>query len=113
MTDVGMAMATGCDCPAWPAEVERDCCCIGGTECVDGVRRMPKALTYEEAERRFSHHPPDEARVRLHEAAREVIMDAAIAVTEGMEASREMSLALTALEEAMFWVNAHIARNVR
>lgn len=39
MTDVGMALATGCDCPAWPAEVERDCCCIGGTECVDGSRR--------------------------------------------------------------------------
>lgn len=39
MTDVGMAIATGCDCPARPAEVERDCCCIGGTECVDGRRR--------------------------------------------------------------------------
>lgn len=39
MTDVGMAIATGCDCPQYPAEVERDCCCIGGTECIDGRKR--------------------------------------------------------------------------
>lgn len=41
MTDVGIALATGCDCPQYPAEVERDCCCIGGTECIDGKKRPP------------------------------------------------------------------------
>lgn len=31
-----MSFATGCDCPEYPAEAPRDCCCVGGTECVDG-----------------------------------------------------------------------------
>ena len=39
MTD--MQMATGCDCPLWPAEVERDCCCVGGTACMESEAPPP------------------------------------------------------------------------
>lgn len=70
-------------------------------------------MTYEELAKRFTHHPPDAARVKLHEAARSAISEAAFAITEGMQDSRELSLAVTKLEEALFWANAHIARNVR
>lgn len=63
---------------------------------------------------RFDYHAPDDERAELHADFRLVIKQLA----EDIEAlpdgpSREKALALTKLEEVMFWVNAHIARNVR
>lgn len=60
---------------------------------------------------RFKHHAPAPDTQRQHEAARE----AANAFFEAIEliapGSREKSLAVTKTEEAMFWLNAAIARN--
>lgn len=62
---------------------------------------------------RFKHHPPkgDETIAR-HKAAREGA-DAFLSVIESCSwaDSREKSLASTKLEEALFWLNADIARN--
>ena len=62
---------------------------------------------------RVKHHPPkgDET-VRRHQAARE----AANSMLEAIEilswdSSREASLAAIKVEEALFWLNAEIARN--
>lgn len=33
----------GCDCKDYSIHVERDCCCVGGTECIDGRRRSESA----------------------------------------------------------------------
>jgi hypothetical protein len=61
--------------------------------------------------RRFAHHPPATPRVvSLHEQARAMCGGVAIWVINNTHPSREQSLALTALEEAMFWANAAIAR---
>lgn len=62
---------------------------------------------------RFKHHPPkgDETIAR-HQAAREGA-DAFLSVIESTSwaNSREKSLAITKVEEALFWLNADIARN--
>lgn len=62
---------------------------------------------------RFKHHPPKgQETIDRHQAARE----AASAFYEAIEElswgdSREKSIAITKVEEAMFWLNAEIARN--
>lgn len=70
-------------------------------------------MTFEpsdDIERRFTHHPPDEARATEHVWAREILKDAAAQLSGGLPDGREKSLVLTKLEEAMFWANAAIAR---
>lgn len=62
---------------------------------------------------RFKHHPPtSDETVRRHQAAREAAQafDDAIDVLSWGE-SREKSVARTKIEEALFWLNAEIARN--
>jgi hypothetical protein len=69
-------------------------------------------LTYDQLAHRFQFHPADDENTRdSHERVRDVCLAAAdelVSVTGGM--SREQSLAVTKLEEAMFWANAAIAR---
>ena len=76
--------------------------------------KMPPIPSPENAadlNNRFSFHPADtEAKATLHEDVRAVVRDAADYVTENIQPSRELSLALTKLEEAMFWANAAVAR---
>jgi hypothetical protein len=60
----------------------------------------------------FDYHAPssDEVRAR-HERARAALKRAAVEVLDLTGSpSREQSLAITKLEEAMFWTNAAIAR---
>lgn len=59
---------------------------------------------------RFNYHRPDEDKKKRHQEARDIHKDAAERITELTAPGREQSLALTKLEEAMFWTNAAIAR---
>ena len=62
-------------------------------------------------ENNFMYHAPSgdhpERYIRLRETAKEL----AYLISELSKPSRERSLALTKLEEAVFWANAGIARN--
>lgn len=62
-------------------------------------------------ENRFNYHPPYGDKKERHEAIREECRLLAYTLKERMPAGREASLALTKLEEAMFWANAAIARD--
>lgn len=69
------------------------------------------AITIEEIEQRIIYHPPNEMAVAKHTAIRKTIGDATIHFANELPEGREASLAITKLEEAMFWANAAIARN--
>ena len=61
-------------------------------------------------ETNFSHHTPSDNQVDRYEYLRETAKKLAYAITERCQDSREKSLALTNLEQAVFWANASIAR---
>lgn len=69
-------------------------------------------FTQEVLDRRFTHHPPqDISQQVLYEDVRSHTRELASFLVSNCPDSRERSLALTKLEEAMFWANASIARN--
>jgi hypothetical protein len=68
-------------------------------------------LMRERIETDFTYHPPTGDKGRRHEALRGFAKAFAIALTEYCPESRELSLALTKVEEASMWGNAAIARN--
>lgn len=59
---------------------------------------------------RFDYHAPDEEKRHKHEAVRAACRDLAENLNEHIPEGREKSLAITHLEEVMFWSNAAIAR---
>lgn len=59
----------------------------------------------------FSHHAPDADDITCHEAVREAARQMTVRVLQVAPTGRERSLALTKIEEAMFWANAAIARD--
>ena len=69
-------------------------------------------ITRGDLEHRFQFHPADAQNTQeAHEAVRQVCLEAADKIVELTgAASREQSLAVTKLEEAMMWANASIAR---
>ena len=71
-------------------------------------------LTSDELRRRFNYHPADtDEKVDAHEQVRATLYGTAEDIVNLTgPPSREQSLAITHLEEAMFWANAAIARSV-
>jgi hypothetical protein len=65
----------------------------------------------EDLDSRFDYHAPDADRGRKHENIRNVLKSAAFYLTSHLSDSRETSLAITKMEEAMMWANAAVARH--
>lgn len=65
----------------------------------------------EDIQHRFAYHPPkDQEAVKAHERIRAYLGQLAAELDETLPAGREKALAITKIEEAMFWANAAIAR---
>lgn len=70
------------------------------------------AIDSVEVRNRFRYHKPSTEDVAMtHQAIRTVCDWVACELLEHCPESRELSLALTKLEEAMFWANAAVARH--
>ena len=64
-------------------------------------------------EHRFAFHPASEQEKRdEHTSARQSCRQLADHLDELLPEGREKALAITKLEETMFWANAAIARNI-
>lgn len=62
-------------------------------------------------ENNFTYHSPKDDQQGRYELLRNEAKGLAYTITQHTPFSREQSLALTSLEEAIFWANAAIARN--
>lgn len=62
---------------------------------------------------RFEYHQPvGTGKIMAHQAVRESLADMAARLNDWLPDGREKALVMTKLEEAMFWANAAIAREV-
>lgn len=68
-------------------------------------------ITNEELESRFSYHAPKDGQLERYERIRNKAQMLAAYINEKCPESREKSLSLTKIEEAVMWANAAIARN--
>ena len=76
---------------------------------------MPKYdITQEDVDRlnnNFRYHAPKEDQVERYQHSRDKFRELAQYLMENCPRSRELSLAITHIEEASMWANAAIARN--
>jgi hypothetical protein len=62
-------------------------------------------------ENRFSYHAPKDGQPEIYTAIRKKAKEFAYLIFETVPDSREKALALTNLEQSVFWANAAIARS--
>lgn len=69
------------------------------------------AVQAKQLENNFTYHSPKDDQPARYVALRDKAKELAYLICTSSKASREQSLALTNLEQAIFWANAGIARN--
>lgn len=72
---------------------------------------MTEQELLQRIENDFMYHPPKENQSARYDAIRDKALKFAYFIVASTPQSREQSLALTHLEEAVFFANAAIARN--
>lgn len=65
----------------------------------------------EDLTRRFTYHAPKPGQPEIYTELRREAHNLALLIAQKVPAGREMSLAVTKIEEAIFWANAGIARH--
>ena len=65
----------------------------------------------EDLLKRFTYHPPKNNQPERYKIIREEAHKLAVGISIMAPKSRELALALTNLEQFVFWANAAIARN--
>jgi hypothetical protein len=67
-------------------------------------------LSREELKTRFTYHEPDDKKLEQYDRVRKMFLELATELWQNCPESRELSIAISRLEEAQFWTNASIAR---
>lgn len=73
--------------------------------------QQPAPDSPDDLANRFTYHPPRPGQPETYQALRDTAHAFALDIVEAAPRSRERSLALTKLEEAVMWANAAIARS--
>lgn len=68
-------------------------------------------ITQSDLDNRFTYHTPKNDQQSRYIMIRDHAKELAEFIVTNTPESREQSLAITSLEEAIFWANAAIARN--
>lgn len=68
-------------------------------------------MTDDDLTNRFTYHPPKDGQAERYQAIRDKAYLLAEFINEQAPNSREKSMAITRLEEAVMWANAAIARH--
>ncbi|MNI85338.1 hypothetical protein D3C73_1423210 [compost metagenome] len=68
-------------------------------------------MTNSQIENNFKYHAPKPGQPEIYEQIREKAKELAYLIDEQVPNSREKSLAMTKLEEAVMWANAAVARS--
>lgn len=66
---------------------------------------------YDDLVNRFTYHPPINDQPDRYKMIRDEFLELALILASNCPQSRELSLALTSLEQASMWANASISRN--
>ena len=72
--------------------------------------REDGSLSVDELLRRLSYHKPERGQAEIYKKIRRAALDFGALLTVRCPESRELSLAMTKLEESVMWANAAIAR---
>lgn len=75
------------------------------------TRYYKPAEVFEDLENRFTYHPVIANQGERYQEIRNAAKELSKLLHVNCPTSRELSLALTHLEESVFWANASIARN--
>lgn len=65
----------------------------------------------KDLENRFTYHAPKDGQLEQYQLIRSIAHSYAAVINEMVPDGREKALALTKLEEVVFWTNAGIARS--
>ena len=68
-------------------------------------------MDFENLIHRFKYHKPKDDQIERYTTIRDTARVLAVLMGDSCPDSRELSLAITKLEEAVMWANAAIARN--
>lgn len=86
-----------------------------GMPMIEGSPKMyddlAKSQLRLDMENRFSHHVPKGDQAERYQTNRALFIALANGLTQICPVSRELSLTMTKLDEALFYANASIARN--
>ena len=76
-------------------------------------RHFKEVMKLEDSElkKRFTYHAPKEGQPKMYQQIREKALEFSLLLNDLCPESREKSLAITHLEDAVMWANASIARN--
>ena len=77
------------------------------------IGHRPKEICMDQKtiENNFTYHAPKDDQPQKYQGIRDSAKNLAYLIESFVPDSREKSLAITKLEEAVFWANAGIARN--
>jgi len=75
------------------------------------VLRRLHMLSKEELDKRYTYHAPKPGQPARYEAIRDKARELAELIDGMCPDSRELSVSLTSIEDAVMWANAAIARN--